>query len=157
MGRLKDMADDAYEALGQCTDIFAEVASSMNENYDLMALIVSILEDNSNPKIQKHDKCRESCIGGIAFLLYGIEQQVPQQPNGAMDMGMSLHVHPTANSADKSMDISMDLKSIKTASKLSKDIQRQYLMKNDDFLTSFGNILQCGVTDKSEAGRKKAF
>merc|ERR1712204_96869 len=103
-------ADDAYEALVQCTDIFAEVASSLNENYKLLSMIVSVLECNSNPKIQKHDKCRESCIGGIAFLLYGIQQ---------MDMSQNAM---SAAEQQQSMDISMEVKDIKTASKLSTNI-----------------------------------
>ena len=48
--RLKDMADDAYESLIQVTDIFAGVASHLKD-FELLKLLIKVLEDHSNPKI----------------------------------------------------------------------------------------------------------
>merc|ERR1712176_191411 len=78
------------------------------------------------------------------------------------DSSVSVSYDDTNN---KSMDIEelkenlsgTPVKSIKTASKLSKEIQREYLLKSEEFVISFGNVLKFGVTDKGESGRKKAF
>jgi len=75
--RLKDMADDAYETLIQVTDVLAEVADQLDD-YALMHLIVDILSTHGDPKIERHEKAREACVGGIGFLLYGIAPEEPE-------------------------------------------------------------------------------
>ena len=181
--RLKDMADDAYESLIQVTDIFAEVASDL-QDFQLLSIIIKVLEDHSNPKIEKHDKARESCIGGIGFLLYGVEpppeQQINDNNNNIKNNSMLIPNNPThqavstpigalsekdrINGTDdiklpefKGVGLLKSNSAEKTGTKLSKTMQREYLLENEDFIKSFGNILKNGVTDKSEYGRRKAF
>jgi len=183
--RLKDMADDAYESLIQVTDILGQVAWDL-EDYELMTMIINILEQHSGIKVEKHDKCRESCIGGIGFLLYGIEgapddnvakiamlkkrsldtndavQEVIATPIGALS---EKDRESGADDDDGKMP-DVDLIRMRSSSavvdakigtKLAKEMQRKELLQNEAFVASFGVILKNGVTDKSESARRKAF
>jgi len=177
--RLKDMADDAYESLIQVTDIFAEVASDLSD-YQLLSIIVKVLEDHSNPKIEKHDKARESCIGGIGFLLYGVEPPANNNdnvktlaPNNNGNAGDNIISTPMGALSEKNASVEMPElpdhvrgfstglaktnSAEKTGTKLSKNMQREYLLQNEEFIISFGNVLKYGVADKSESGRRKSF
>eukprot|EP01084_Bolivina_argentea_P037577 69513_1 len=167
------MADDACESLIQITDILAELANNLNEPYQFMKIVINILENHSNQKIEKHEKARQSCIAATGFLLYGIqpdpEMEGKQAYNNAINtlkiiphhVQMSTPIGALSNSNDDDDDDeknnNKEKQPPKAGTKLSKNMQRKYLLENKEFISSFGNILKHGVTDKSESTRKKSF
>eukprot|EP01084_Bolivina_argentea_P301465 520100_1 len=149
--RLKDMADDAYDTMCSLTDILAEITQINDEenDYQYMAKIVGVLENHSNPKCEKHERAREACIGGVAFLLYGVaDLNIDLSNPGDAAAAAVVEEDKTGQALGSSP---------KSETKLSRNMQRKYLLQNEAFVASFGNILKCGVTDKSESARKKAF
>eukprot|EP01084_Bolivina_argentea_P263281 445558_1 len=137
--RLKDMADDAYESLIQITDIFAELATDFNENsFQFMKIIIDILENHSNPKIEKHEKARQSCIGAAGFLLYGIQPPQIIPPDEYKDdtlkiiphhVQMSTPIGALSNSNDDDDDDeknnNKEKQPPKAGTKLSKNMQKK--------------------------------
>eukprot|EP01084_Bolivina_argentea_P129869 229329_1 len=132
--RLKDLAQDAKDTLMQITDICAELAADLDDDAALRC-IVSTLEEHSNARIEKHSAVREGCIEGIGFVLFGIDEDVMQT------------IHEEKQEEEET---AKDMKP-------SDKIQRRYLLQNEEFVASFGNIMHHGVTDKNELCRKKAF
>jgi len=136
--RLKDMADDAVESLVQCTDVFAEVATDLDDA-TLMELIVDILKIRSFPKHERHDKAREAITEAIAAVLYGIDHNIDSNFNQ----------HQNANSNSNSAK--------KGGTKISATMQRAHLLEREHFVSALGDILKNGVTDRSESGRRRSF